>query len=247
MREDLGDRLEHGAIELTIVGDVEEDRAIALVARTLGALPQREAEFRPYTGNLDRQFTANRGERVIYHDGPADQALLTMIWPTTDDRDHETNLGLELLQRVARIALTDSLREELGQTYSPSASAEQSRTYPGYGTFGFSASLNAEHVDEARDAMLATLDKLRGGGIDEDLLLRARQPMLEAYDNLLDTNGGWLQIADEAQSQPWRIERFLTGRDKIAALSAADLTALAQRYLVPDERLQIAVMPRPAQ
>tara|TARA_A100001391_G_scaffold7621_6_gene4925 strand:+ start:7068 stop:9959 length:2892 start_codon:yes stop_codon:yes gene_type:complete len=245
LRANIADRLEHGALELTIVGDVDEDRAIALVARTLGALPPREAEFRPYTENLDRSFTQDRTPRVVYHDGPADQASLTMIWPTTDDSDHDTNLRLELLQRVARIALTDSLREELGQTYSPSANAQQSRTYPGYGTFSFSASLNADHVDEAREAMLDTLDMLRNGGIDEDLLLRARQPMLESYDNLLDTNRGWLQIADEVQSQPWRIERFLTGRDKIAALTPADLTETAQRFLVPDERLEIAVMPRP--
>ncbi|OYX66823.1 MAG: peptidase M16 [Sphingomonadales bacterium 32-64-17] len=246
LRASIADRLDHGAIELTIVGDINEDRAIALVSRTLGALPQREASFRPYTENLSRSFTQDRSPRVVYHDGPADQASLTMIWPTTDDKDHDTNLRLELLQRVARIALTDSLREELGQTYSPSANAEQSRTYPGYGTFSFSASLSAAHVDEAREAMLETLAKLRDGAIDEDLLLRARQPMLEAYDNLLDTNNGWLQIADEVQSEPWRTERFLTGRDKIAALTPADLTATAERFLVPDKRLEIAVMPRPA-
>ena len=46
LRDDIGDRLAHGAIEVGIVGDIDEDRAIALVAKTLGALPPREPTSR---------------------------------------------------------------------------------------------------------------------------------------------------------------------------------------------------------
>ena len=247
MRDDLQGRLQNGALELALVGDIDEDRAIALVAATVGALPAREAQFLDYAENRERHFTADRTPRVIYHDGEANQALLALSWPTRDDSDHLANLELELLERVARIALTDILREELGQTYSPSASASQSRFYPGYGSFNLSASLDAAHVDEARDVMLATLESLRNGGITEDLLLRARRPLLEQYDNQLDTNRGWMVVTDRAQSEPDRIARFLTGRDKLAAITPAQLQAVALTYLDPAKRLDITVMPRPSQ
>jgi hypothetical protein len=50
----MSDRLAHGAIEVGIVGDVNEDKAIASVARTLGALPAREPEFQPYADRRTR-------------------------------------------------------------------------------------------------------------------------------------------------------------------------------------------------
>ena len=40
----------------------------------------------------------------------------------------------QLLGRVLRLELTDSLREQLGQTYSPTADSSTSRVYPGWGT-----------------------------------------------------------------------------------------------------------------
>ena len=58
LRQDLSDRLAHGALELALVGDFDEPTALALVARTLGALPAREPAFRAYTDNRTRAFTA---------------------------------------------------------------------------------------------------------------------------------------------------------------------------------------------
>jgi hypothetical protein len=89
--------------------------------------PAREAEFVPREEARIRSFTATRGPRVITHKGEADQALLQWTWPTTDDSDLAETLRLGLLARVARIALTEKLREELGQAYSPSAGASNSR------------------------------------------------------------------------------------------------------------------------
>ena len=119
----IGDRLASGAIELALVGDFDEQAAIDAVAATLGALPAREAEFNLRDEARTRAFAATRGQRVLTHKGEADQALLQWTWPTTDDSDLAETLRLGLLARVARIALTEKLREELGQAYSPSAGA----------------------------------------------------------------------------------------------------------------------------
>jgi len=245
LRETIADRLANGAMELALVGEIDADAVIELVARTLGALPAREPQFRSYEDNRHRSFTSDRAPRTIYHDGAADQALLRMVWPTTDDSDFAASLTLALLERVARIELTDSLREELGQTYSPGVSAAQSRIYPAYGTFSLSAAVDVAQVDAAREAMLETMRTIIDTGVDADTLLRARQPLLEAYDNALKTNGGWMNLVDRAQSEPERIERFTRGKALLQSLTAEQVQAMAARYLGPEQMLEVLALPRP--
>ncbi|AKH42100.1 zinc protease [Altererythrobacter atlanticus] len=246
LRDVITDRLASGAMELAIVGDFHEDEVIGMVARTLGALPPREGEFRTYDQARQRSFTADRSEYVLYHDGKADQAVLRMTWPTTDDRDFRELLRLELLERVIRLELTDKLREQLGQTYSPGVAADQSRTYPGYGTFAIAASLDVADVDAARQAILETIGDMIAAPVDEDVILRARQPLLETYDNALKTNAGWMSLVDRAQTEPERLERFLSGKETLSSITGEDIRAAAEQYLQPHERVEIVVLPRQA-
>jgi zinc protease len=245
LRATVADRLARGALELALVGDLDEDQAIAAIAATLGAVPPREPDFRPYADNRARSYTADRSPRVLYHDGPATQALLRLSWPTTDGEDQATALRLELLRRVAQLELTDTLRERLGQTYSPQASASQSRTWPGYGEFALSAAIAPDQVAAARAAMLATITRLAATPIDQDELLRARQPLLQLYANALKGNAGWLGLATRAQSRPEDIARFQAAPDLIAAITPADLQATAARWLDAGGALEVTVLPRP--
>lgn len=245
LRDAIGERLANGAIELALVGDFDEEQAIAMVAATFGALPQREPEFAPYADNRDRHFTADRSPRTLTHSGEANQALVQMLWPTRDGEDLAASLQLNLLEGVARSLLLDRLREQLGQAYSPGASADQSRVYPGWGTFAINASLTPADVPAARDAMLAVIDRLRAAPVDADVLLRARAPQLESYDNLLKTNGGWMGLVDRAQTQPDRLTRFTQGRAMLEALTPQQIQATALRYLDPAQRLEITVLPGP--
>ncbi|WP_162925155.1 M16 family metallopeptidase [Aurantiacibacter odishensis] len=245
LRDAVSDRLANGAIEVALVGDFEEQEAIDLVASTLGTLPPREESFGDYAQERQRAFTQDRSPRTLYHTGPDDQAMLVMVWPTRDDSDHVETLQLEMLERVLQLEVTDVLREELGQTYSPGVDADQSRTYEGYGTFDISAQVDTGQVDAARDAMLSAVETLRAAPVDEDMLLRARQPLLEAYSNALDTNNGWMNLVDRAQTESERIERFLAGEERLRAVTPEDVLAAAQRYLDPAQRVEIRVLPEP--
>ena len=241
----ISDRFANGALELALVGDFDEDAAIEAVAATLGALPAREVDFLPREEARTRSFTATRGERVLTHQGEADQALVRLVWPTTDDSDFTEAMTVSLLARVVRIELTQRLREDLGQAYSPSAGSSMSRIYPGYGTFTINASVSVDEVDAARAAIAQLVADLRDAPLDQDTLERARQPLLESYDNALKGLGGWMNLADRAQSQSERLERWFAGPDPLKAITPEDLQAAAQRYLVPGEAVEFLVLPEP--
>ncbi|WP_086608059.1 M16 family metallopeptidase [Erythrobacter donghaensis] len=246
LRKAIGDRLASGAIEIALAGDLDEDAAIAAVAATLGALPQREAAFNSRTENRDRSFTATRGERVLTHKGEADQALLQWYWPTTDDSDLGETLRLDLLSRIVRLELTDRLREELGQAYSPSAGSQPSHYYPGYGVFIINASVAVDQIEPSRAALQGLIADLRKGPLDADVIERARKPYLEDYSNVLKDLSGWIGLASRTQSEPERLDRFVAVPDVLRAITPEDLHQTALKYLDPDGAVAFTVVPEAA-
>lgn len=244
LKTTIGDRLANGAIEIAIVGDFEEAEAIALVAKTFGALPAREADFQPYDDERrDRSFTDKRGLHTITHGGEADQAIIRLIWPTTDNEDWELTSRLSLLARVARLKLTEKLREELGQTYSPSVSSSQSSTYRDYGVFSMGASVDVAQLDATKAALIEVVEDLIANVPDEDLMQRARQPVLESLENRLKSNGGWMGLVSRAQSDPEEITRFQTATARYETMTGEELQALAVQYLQPNEAVEFRVVP----
>ncbi len=243
LRADVGERLAHGAIEIGMVGDIDESAAIAAVAQTLGALPPREAEFRIDPAALDRHFTDHRGAVVVRHDGPADQAIVRMEWPTTDDRDERLELTLDLLQDMVTIAVEDTLREAMGKTYSPRASSAQSDFWPGWGTFQVQAAVATADLAATRAAMRATMAGLIAAPADADLIARARAPLVQRIDNALKGNGGWMALVARAQTRPERIARHMAARSLLEGITAADLREAAARFLAPDRAVEVLVLP----
>jgi zinc protease len=243
LRSVIDDRLAMGAIELALVGDLDEDAAIAAVAATLGALPPREAAFNPRADNRTRSFTPARGEHRITHKGEPDQALLQWWWPTTDDSDLAETLRLDLLARIVRLELTDRLREKLGEAYSPSAGSQPSHHYPGYGNFIIGASVAADRIAPTREALAALIADLRAGPLDADVIERARKPFLEEHNNVLKDLGGWLALAARAQSEPQRIDRFLAVPAVTSAITPEDIHQMARKYLAPDAAVVFTVVP----
>ncbi|BEV01372.1 insulinase family protein [Novosphingobium olei] len=231
LKQRIGDRLAKGAIEIALVGDFDEAQAIDLVARTFGALPPREADFLPHAEARERSFTAKRDLAVIRHKGAANQAVVRLVWPTTDDSDPGETLRLSLLQEVAGIEVIDTVRERLGKAYSPGASSAMSRVYKGWGTFTLTASVDVAEVAATRAAFAETVQGLLSAPIDADILQRARAPMLERIDNALKSNGGWMALAERAQSQPDRLERFAKARGRLSAITAVELQATARKWL----------------
>ena len=239
----IGDRLARGALEIALVGDVDEDAAIRLVAQTLGALPVREADFTTPPGARERSFTSDRSDRVLTHTGEADQGLISFTWPTTDASDPDTTVGLALLRAVLDLEITEELRERLGDAYSPRVTSNPARYYDGYGTFTVAAGIDVERLDAARAAIEATVERLRTEPVSDDLLQRARQPILENFDNALKSNSGWMSYVARAQSEPDRITRFLAARDRYNALTPQAVQALAARYLGAGDAVVITVLP----
>jgi zinc protease len=71
--------------------------------------------------------------------------------------------------------------------------------------------------------------------------------MIDALHNSLKSNGGWMALVSRAQSEPNKIDRRLKEEERLRSLTAADVQAMAQRYLDPASAVEIIVLPSGAQ
>lgn len=235
----MGDSLAHGAIEIGVVGDIDEQAAIDAIAATFGALPERRAAFDPRTDARVRQYPADRSERTLIHKGPAEQAELRVYWPARDDSDLAEAMQLSLLSRVMQLKLTEELREKLGESYSPGAAASLSSDYPGYGFLLAASNIDYKDLATTRAAIFAIAKELGDTPVDADLLDRARKPLVEAMTKARRENAYWLPYVTEAATHAARLDRSRNGIAEVAAATPAQLQALARRYLVDDKALVI--------
>ncbi|ABS06782.1 M16 family metallopeptidase [Shewanella baltica] len=235
--------VEQGAIEIAIVGDFDEASAITAVAETLGAIKRSPTKN---SQSLVPVFPKVPAKMTLTHYGHPDSAALAMVWPTTDMTHLSQHAGLGLLEQVLSILLTENVREKAGASYSPSAFSYNDLNASGYGYLGLFSVTTQAMLPTVSEYFTAAVNQVKQPqGISEDLLNRARQPVLEWMQAAPQSNGFWLDLASNAQSYPGRFATFKQRQALAQKMTPAELSKLAQQYLPADGSLTIQVLPAP--
>ncbi len=233
-------------IDIGIVGDIDEAAVIAAVAQSFGALPMRASAAPDHAAARVVRFRQDRTPVTLTHNGAATQAMVISAWPTDDDKDPVRASQVSLLASVLQIMLTDKIREELGDSYGANVGSNMSDAYPGFGVLNASAVVAPDKVDEVRAAIDQAVAQLQSSPISADLLARARNSKLEGADRAQRENSVWTGPVARAQSDPSRLDRLIGLRARIAAITPEELQAAAARYLEPQRKLELKIIPAPA-
>ena len=235
--------LRQSPLEVTIVGDLEEDDIIAKVAATLGALPKRQDVDRARPDAVHVRFAdAAPPPQTAYHEGPKEQAVVLLTWPLfvwTPARIHETRV-VSLLTRIMQDAVTERLRQKLGKTYSPSVSLTLARGGD-QGALILLAQTTPDASAMVEKEALAIARELSAGSISEDQLDRARRPMIESAAKRKTYNSWWLNTLDGSMRYPDQLEAARTWDEEIARISLTEVKAEARRWLSSEPYIDISL------
>jgi zinc protease len=235
--------LASGPIEITLVGDITVDQAIAEVARTFGALPSRSAAFEPPKAALDVRFPAPTASPVTRIDtGRADQAMALVAWPLTDffvnmAQSRATMLAGEVLQN----RVLDEVRIAQGATYSPETRVSLSETFPDYGVALTSVEMPPAKIPGFFADVARLAGAMRDTGVTSDELDRARNPRVAGIRKAVLTNEYWLSRLAGALSDPRRLELIRTTFPDYEKVTPADIQAAAKQWFIDDKAWKIVV------
>jgi len=151
----------------------------------------------------------------LSHAGEAGTALLRVYWPAPDGRDVTTSRNISMISELFQLRLTEVMREEEGASYSPSAFSFSPRVYPGYGYIGASLELDPKDIDRMSAKVDEIAAEFRAGQFDDALLERAIKPARERIETSLESNGYWMNVISESQTDPERLERHRSRRIRI--------------------------------
>ena len=231
LKSALGDALLKNAMEIGLVGDFDPDKAIAAVASTFGALPERKTEAQPFADQRIAPLSAKTGTFDIKHKGEANQLGWRRTWPTLADNDQKTTQAMDLLARIVTVRLIDELRENLGATYGAGASSSMSDVYTDRGTFSISTNGDPKDLAAIEAAVDSVVAEMVAKPVDMDLFERARKPVLESYTDWRQKNPTWISFVAEAQMRPDRLDRFRNSEDIFKSITPDDVWQLARKYL----------------
>jgi zinc protease len=238
----LAPELQHGPMEVAVVGDVDVDSVIQNVAKTLGTLPIRD----PRPALPDRHkvsfpavpFTENYGI-----DTKVPKGFVAIYWPTSDGLDVHRARRLNLLAEVLADRLRVKVREEMGSTYSPMVMCTASDIFPGYGYITSIMVVDPTKTKDILDVVVKVAADIRTGGVTQDELDRTKNPAMTAIKESERTNSYWLTVLARAQERPETLDWARTRHDDFQSVSTADLNALAKLYLAPESASKVVIRP----
>lgn len=231
-------------LEVTVMGDVDEDTALKAVAKTLGALSKRAEKKPDYSKERAVAFPKPEASKTFPFDTEIPKAIATVYWPTTDMTDIKRARRLTLLGSILDDRLRIKVREELGDTYSPACYHVANDTFTGYGYMTTMIECKPELADSLTKLVIEIGDKLAAGPVTDDEFDRAMKPMVAQLEQMRRDNRYWsMNVLRCSQEHPERLDWARSFITDFSGIKKEEIEALAKEYLGAKRAVSAGIIP----
>ena len=235
--------LKKGYMEIAIVGDIDVDRTLEVIAGTFGALPKRTDRKPGFAAARVIKFPSDHDKDFSFTSEIA-RSYAFAYWPTGDMSDIRRTRRLSLLGQILDDRLRLKIRQELGETYSPASYHVASDTFKGYGYMTAMATLKPEQVAKVKPMFPAIAAAIIKEGISDDEFQRAKEPIVQQISQMRRDNQYWLKnVLRNCQEQPQRLEWSRSMVEDFKGATKDEIAALAKEFFPPERCLTIGLIP----
>ncbi|HET7188233.1 MAG TPA: insulinase family protein [Gemmatimonadaceae bacterium] len=228
-----------GNFTFVFVGNVDTTTLRPLVERYLASLPStgRKESWRNVSSGPPSGVVSRLVRKGIE---PKATTLMVFTGPFTYTPENRTLL--RGLVDYLQIKLTETLREKLGGTYSPSVGGGGSRVPRAEYSLQISYSSSPENVETLAPSVLALIDTLKRVGPTEADVEKVRAQTLRARETALKQNAFWLtNIA--GRDQAGEDLAGLLDDSAVRKLTPAQIQAAARLYLNTNNYAKFVLLP----
>jgi len=222
---------------LILVGDFDPQGMLKLIEKIFGTWSGRKPGSKEFPAPPSPQ-----GRRVylVHNPGSVQTQILVGCHAITRKHPDWVLLGLtnSLYGGAFNSRLVMNIREDKGYTYSPRSALHPLRQH---GYFSISAAVRNEVVAASLTEIFYELDKLRSVPVPESELGDAQNYLTGVFSLGLATQEGLLSQFSNVELNELPADYLETYRDKIRAVTPAELMAAARKYC-DSANLQIVVV-----
>jgi zinc protease len=217
-------------VVLIVTGKFKESKALELVQKHLGSIPRPKRELRStYT-----EEPAQDGERnvTLQRVGKVESLLAAYHMPAAAHLDWAP---LRILGSVLSESKVGLLEEKLVETQLATSASGRADTAHDPGLFMFSLQPTENNFDESKEVMLNTINSLGSVKFDSKSVQRAKIREQRSSERLMnDANRIASSLSSAASLGDWRL--LFLQRDRLQAVTAADVQRVAQTYFPQHNR-----------
>jgi zinc protease len=234
-------------LEITIVGDVTEDRAIDAVAHSAGALPRRTAASRARPDTWFLRFPKDPPPLIrTTYESATDKAVVSLVWPlyVAEPKRRREEYALNLLSNVLDDAIRHRVREQMGKSYSPSV-AMSSPDAADQGQIAAYIETSAGDADAVAQAAKETVADVAQHGITQEAFDAARKPVLDNGATRLEDLDWWAGGLDGSAANNEILREFVDWESDMNSVTLEDVNRYAKVWLSQQPIIVVAT-PAPA-
>ena len=218
-----------GQADIVMVGDLTVEDAIKATQESFGSGPPgTRAALAPARVKIPE---SRPDPFVVEHSGRSDQAFYGEYFGLPDY--FANPMGGDVADVAAAIIssrLVDTVREQLGITYSPQVQAVSAIDLPGEAYLGVTLETPPANFGKFHDLLTAQLKDLAAKPVSADELARAKQPLIETERKKRETNAFWLAKLAQVARDP-RVEQEALGKlGRMEGVTPADVQTLIAKY-----------------
>lgn len=231
-------------MEISVVGDISQERAMELVSTYLGSVAPRD---RVSAATLDdkRKLTRTPGPRKVERsiNTQTKQAVVLSGFFGADAENVRDSRLLNIASRVLSVRMNKVIREEKQLVYSIGAGSRPGVSWPGFGLFFASAPTDTPKVPELVGTIGGMYAELAEKGITDAEMQVAVKQIYNTFDEQLKSPGYWTSQLSGLTYRNRTLDDIAQTRDAYAAFTPADVLAAFKKYYTPESTMVFVVTP----
>jgi zinc protease len=232
----------HSAIEVAVVGDIQLDDCIGLIAKYIGSLPKREGTFAELNSLRTLKRDAGPFVKTVHFKGITPKALVMAGYVGCNELDPDRR-PLTLAGRVLSERMIQRIRMQDRLVYSIQCQSSPGRGIPGMGLFFASAPTDPQNAGKLAAMIQEMLKTFAHDGPSEDELATAKRQIANQLDSQMKEPEFWIVQIGEMTYRGRSLDDIKQIPTVFQTFTVDQVRDVARKYVKDDGGINLEAIP----